>query len=181
MNPCLARREDAGAHPAFSPVVSDHPLRSGGAGVVCCRRQRTGEAPVCLAAGFLDGTPFAWESSRERLLHRPHGVGSLSETAETPLDGRGTGVPDSAAAMQIMLELPPHGQRIATFALTAAPTETEAAARLIALRQEGALSVAKAAPSPFGGVEGQLAAQILPDLLYPPRISRGVGRGGPPQ
>lgn len=32
--------------------------------------------------------------------------------------------------------------------------------------------MAKAAPSPFGGVEGQLAAQILPDLLYPPRISR---------
>lgn len=170
--PCLARREDAGAHPAFSRLFLTIRYDPAARALFAVRRQRTGEAPVCLAAGFLDGTPFAWESSRERLLRRPHGVGSLTEAAEAPLDGRGTGVPDSAAALQITLELPPHGQRIATLALTAAPTETEAAARLIALRQEGALSVAKAAPSPFGGVEGQLAVQILPDLLYPPRISR---------
>lgn len=56
--------------------------------------------------------------------------------------------------------------------LAAAPTEGEAVTRLVEMRREGRLTAAKAAKSPFGGVEAQLAAQILPDLFYPPRMSR---------
>lgn len=50
--------------------------------------------------------------------------------------------------------------------------ESEAATRLIELRREGGLTADRAARSPFGGVEAQLATHTLPDLFYPPRMSR---------
>lgn len=75
-------------------------------------------------------------------------------------------------ALRAVLSLPPKGKQALTFVLTAAPTEGEAVTRLIEMRREGRLTAANAAKSPFGGVEAQLAAQILPDLFYPPRMSR---------
>lgn len=78
------------------------------------------------------------------------------------------------------VELPPRAQRTVTLLLAAAPTESEAATRLIELRREGGLTADRAARSPFGGVEAQLAAHTLPDLFYPPRMSRNGG-GSPGQ
>lgn len=137
------------------------------------RRQRQGEPPVCLAAGLLDGGHFEYEPSRERLLTRPEGLDSLGKAMERPFSSQGSGVPDCAAACRVSVELPPRAQRTVTLILAAAPTENEAATRLIELRREGGLTARpRAARSPFGGVEAQLASHILPDLFYPPRMSR---------
>ncbi|HIW73622.1 MAG TPA: hypothetical protein H9684_04820 [Firmicutes bacterium] len=172
LEPSLARRADAQAHPAFSRLfLSVHKDEAAGA-LFVTRRERPGEAPVCLAAGFLDGEGFEYEPSREALLYRPQGVASLPGAMVQPFSNGGSGVPDSALALRVSVELPPRGQRSVTLLLTAAPTKAEAANRLIEARREGLLSSDRAAPSPFGGVEAQLAAQILPDLFYPPRMDR---------
>ena len=170
--PCLARREDAAAHPAFSRFFLSVRRDEASSALFFTRRQRQGEPPVCLAAGLLDGGPFDYEPSRERLLTRPEGTLSLGEAIGRPFSCQGSGVPDCAAALRVTVELPPRAQRTVTLLLAAAPTESEAATRLIELRREGGLTADRAARSPFGGVEAQLAAHTLPDLFYPPRMSR---------
>lgn len=170
--PSLARREDALAHPAFSRIfLSVHKDDAAGA-LFVTRRQRLGEPPICLAAGLLDNQEFEYEVSRESLLTRPLGISSLPGAMTLPFTSDGEGIPDSAIAIRLQMELPPHAQREATLVLTAGPTQIEATNRLIEVRREGLLSGEKAAPAPFGGVEMQLALQILPDLFYPPRMSR---------
>ncbi|MCI8553631.1 MAG: hypothetical protein HFJ80_01635 [Clostridiales bacterium] len=170
--PCLARREDAQAHPAFSRLFLSARRDEAAGALFLTRRGREGEPPVCLAVGLLDGGGFEYEVSREALLTRPEGIVSLTAGSGRPFSSRGRGIPDGAAAIRLTVELPPRSQRLVTLALTAAPTESEAATRLIEIRREGPLTVGRAARSPFGGVEAQLAAAILPDLFYPPRMSR---------
>lgn len=170
--PSLARREDALAHPAFSRIFlaarHDQTVKA----LFVTRRQRMGDPPVCLAAGFLDSRDFEYEPSREALLERPLGISSLIKAAAKPFSSSGQGFPDCAVAMRVKIELPPRTQRSVTLLLTVAPTMTEAANRLIEARRDGLLSGGSAAPAPFGGIEADLAAQIIPDLFYPPRISR---------
>ena len=173
--PCLARKEDAEAHPAFSRLFLSVRRDMATRMLLVTRRLREDEAPVCLAVGFLGGEEFAYEASREALLTRPEGISSLPAGVSRPFSDEGDGVPDGAVALKVRLELPARAQRELTLALTAAPTETEAASRLIALRREGTLTAAQAAPVPFGGVEAELAMQVLPDLFYPPRMSREWG------
>ena len=127
---------------------------------------------MCLAVGLMSGENFEYEPSREKLLTRPNGIESIIESVSAPFSSKGEGVPDSAVAIRVTLDIPAHSQHTATLVLTSAPTETEAASRLIEVRREGMLTAAKAAQSPFGGIEAQLAEQILPDLFYPPRMSR---------
>lgn len=170
--PCLARKEDAQAHPAFSRLFLSVRRDPATKLLFITRRQREGEAPMCLAAGFLEGEDFRYEAGREALLTRPLGLESLPQGMEKPFSDEGDGTPDAVAAIRLTLELPARSQRALTFVLAAAPTETEAASRIIEARREGPMTPGKAAPSPFGGVEAQLAAQILPDLFYPPRMSR---------
>ncbi|MDD4546664.1 MAG: glucoamylase family protein [Oscillospiraceae bacterium] len=170
--PSLAGRNDALAHPAFSRIFLSTKKDEAVQALFVTRRQREGEPPACLAAGFLDDREFEYEPSREFLLDRPLGIGSLPSAINKPFSSSGEGIPDSAVAMRVKLELPPHTQRAVTLALVAAPTVSEAANRLIEIRREGMLSANRAAPSPFGGVEAQLATEILPDLFYPPRMLR---------
>ena len=170
--PSLARRGDAQAHPAFSRLFLAVHKDPAASALFVTRRQRLGEPPACLAAGLLDGADFEYEASREALLSRPEGISSLPACLKKPFANQGEGVPDSAVALRLTVELPPRAQRSVTLVLAAAPTAAEAANRLIEARREGLLSADRAAPSPFGGVEAQLAAQILPDLFYPPRMDR---------
>ena len=170
--PSLAKRQDVLAHPTFSRIfLSTHKDNSVKA-LFVTRRQRIGESPACLAAGLLDSRNFEYEPSREMLLDRPLGISSLLNAISKPFSSSGEGIPDCAVAIRVKLELPPHTQRSVTLVLTAAPTRDQAANRLIEVRREGLLSGSSAAPSPFGGVEADLAAQILPDLFYPPRMLR---------
>ena len=170
--PSLARREDAQAHSAFSRLFLAVHKDPAASALFVTRRQRLGEPPACLAAGLLDGADFEYEASREALLSRPEGISSLPACLKKPFANQGEGVTDSAVALRLTVELPPRAQRSVTLVLAAAPTAAEAANRLIEARREGLLSADRAAPSPFGGVEAQLAAQILPDLFYPPRMDR---------
>lgn len=170
--PSLARRADSRAHPAFSRLFLAVHKDPAAAALFVTRRQRLGEPPACLAAGLLDGADFEYEASREALLSRPEGMASLPACLKKPFANRGEGVPDSAVALRMTVDIPPRAQRSVTLVLAAAPTAAEAANRLIEARREGLLSAERAAPAPFGGVEAQLAAQILPDLFYPPRMDR---------
>lgn len=170
--PCLSRRQDSETHPAFSRLfLAAHKEEAAGA-LVITRRRRGDEPPLCLAAGFLEDVPPEYEAARERLLTRPLGIASLPQRLGAPFPSHGDGVPDGAVALRATLPLPPKGKQTLTLLLAAAPTQEEAVTRLIEMRREGRLTAAKAAQSPFGGVEAQLAAQILPDLFYPPRMSR---------
>lgn len=178
--PCLARREDAAAHPAFSRLFLSVRRDEASSALFFTRRQRQGEPPVCLAAGLLDGGPFDYEPSRERLLTRPEGTLSLGEEMGRPFSCQGSGVPDCAAALRVTVELPPRAQRTVTLLLAAAPTESEAATRLIELRREGGLTADRAARSPFGGVEAQLAAHTCPICSIRPACP-GNGRRQPGQ
>ncbi len=170
--PTLARREDALAHPAFSRIFLSARKDDAMQALFISRRQRLGEPPACLAAGLLDSREFEYEPHRELLLERPLGVTSIIGAVNKPFSSRGQGIPDCAVAIRVPIELPAHSQKSITLVLTAAPTMAAAANRLIEVRREGMLSNDVSALSPFGGVEAELAAQILPDLFYPPRISR---------
>lgn len=170
--PCLSRRQDVEAHPAFSRLFLSAHKEEAAQALVVTRRRRGDEPPMCLAAGFLEGAPFEYEADREALLTRPLGTASLPGNMNAPFSSAGSGVPDGAVALRLSLDVPPKGKAALTFVLAAAPTEGEAVTRLVEMRREGRLTAAKAAKSPFGGVEAQLAAQILPDLFYPPRMSR---------
>jgi cyclic beta-1,2-glucan synthetase len=170
--PSLARRADAIAHPAFSRIFLSAHKDEAVQALFINRRQRMGEPPACLAVGLLDGRDFEYEPSRENLLDRPLGISSLAKAINKPFSSSGAGIPDCAVAIRVKIDLPPHSQKAVTLVLTAAPTIPEAANRLIEVRREGLLSGGSAAPSPFGGVEADLAAQILPDLFYPPRMMR---------
>lgn len=170
--PSLANRRDSLAHPAFSRIFLSAYKDDAVKALFVARRQRIGEPPSCIAVGLLDGRNFEYEPSREALLERPLGISSIVDIPGKPFSSSGQGVPDCAVAMRVQVDLPPHAQRSVTFVLTSASTAASAANRLIEIRREGLMSGASAAPSPFGGVEAELAAQILPDLFYPPRISR---------
>ena len=81
--PCLARKEDVRLIPpspacSFPFAGTKRPPPSSSPA-----KQRQ-EAPVCLAAGLLDGGRFEYEPSRERLLTRPEGLDSLGEAMEHP-------------------------------------------------------------------------------------------------
>lgn len=91
--PCLARREDAAAHPAFSRLFLSVRRDEASSALFFTRRQRQGEPPVCLAAGLLDGGPFDYEPSRERLLTRPEGTLSLGEEMGRPFSCQGAASP----------------------------------------------------------------------------------------
>jgi len=170
--PSLARREDSLAHPAFSRIFLSTRKDDAVQALFVTRRRRMGEPPVCLAIGLLDGRDFEYEPSREKLLERPLGLSSLANTVGKPFSSSGEGIPDCAVAIRVKLEIPPHTQKAVTMVLTAAPSASEAANRLIEVRREGLLSSSTAASTPFSGVEAELATQILPDLFYPPRMLR---------
>ncbi len=172
LEPCLSRREDTEAHPAFSRLFLSVHKDAAAQALIVTRRRRGEEPPMYLAAGFLENVEFTYEAARESLLFRPTGIASLSGSLALPFADAGSGVPDSALALRASLPVPGKGKAMLTFVLAAAPTEEEAVSRLIEMRREGRLVAAKAAKTPFGGVEAQLAAQILPDLFYPPRMSR---------
>ena len=99
---------------------------------------------------MLDGGPFDYEPSRERLLS-PAGGNALPRGGDGTsllllgqrrprLRGRAAG--DGGAAAR--------AQRTVTLLLAAAPTESEAATRLIELRREGGLTADRAARSLAG-------------------------------
>lgn len=170
--PCLSRRADSEAHPAFSRLFLSVRKEAAAQALVITRRRRADEPPICLAVGFLEDVPFTYEADREALLFRPVGITSLPGCLAVPFADEGSGVPDCAVALRATLPVSAKGKTFLTLMLAAAPTESEAVSRLIEMRREGRLSADKAAKTPFGGVEAQLAAQILPDLFYPPRMSR---------
>ena len=139
-------------------------------------------APVCLAAGLLDrGGPLATKPARERAADPSAGVGialPLGDAIRRPfLDEGGRRRPTAVAAHAAdAWSCRPAAQRT-RHPCCWQPLPTETRGRHPDHRgragKEGPLDrPGKAAPSPFGGVEAQLAAQILPDLFYPPRMSR---------
>jgi len=170
--PSLARRADATAHPAFSRIFLAVEKDDAAEALIVTRRRRSGEAPLCLAVGMLDGQSFEYQTNRDTLLTRPHGIASAGATVRMPFHKAGSGAPDCTAALRVHLELPPHAQRSAVLILAAGPTRADAVRRLIKMRTDGLLSDSKAATTPFGGVESELAARVLPDLFFPHRMSR---------
>lgn len=172
-DPCLTTRRAFAAHPAFARLflkeekeASPRPML-----LISAQRRDKGEPPACMAAGFLGGEDFEWEPSRRRLLTRPMGTRSLRESVQKPFSNGGDGVPDCTAAMRLTVEIPAKAQRSVTLVLAAGADREQAIAELEKQCAQGVLTPSRAANSPFGGVEAELAAQVLPDLLYPPRTS----------
>lgn len=168
--PCLAKRNDDTAHPAFSRLFLQSKYEIGSAVLLFSRRKRSGEHDIHLAAGFAEPVAFEYDCSRERILSRPAATASILEAASIPFKA-GQGIPDSICCMKVKMELPPKAQKTLTLILCAASTEEEALSRLITARDEGALTPTRAALSPLvsGGMEARLADTVLPLLLYPLR------------
>jgi cyclic beta-1,2-glucan synthetase len=83
--------------------------------------------------------------------------------------GDGIGVGDPACAFSVSLEIEPRAERHVTLLLAAASTRAEAADRLLRSRREG--RIVAGAPNPFyeNSLDGILAAQVLPQIFYPPQ------------
>lgn len=167
LEPCLAPAREAQAHPAFSKLFLEHDYDAGNHLQLFTRRSRGEGEPMCLAAGLLEDVPFHYEGARENLLHFPGGVFTLRNAPLELEDNRGVG--DPVCAFAITLEIEPRAQRHVTLILTAASTRAEAVDRLLRSRREGKITAG--APTPFyeSSLDGILAAQILPQLFYPPR------------
>ena len=166
--PCLARPEDAEAHPAFSRLFLRGEYEESHRALLFTRRPREGENDtVCLCMGFAEDVPFSYDFDREAVLRRPDGVLSLLRPG-VPLKGR-AGVPDPCAALGVDLELPAKGQRMVTLLLTLGRTKEEALDRLLSCRNR--LRPA-AAPLFDGSLEARLCQAVLPELLFPGRDSK---------
>lgn len=167
LEPCLAPAREAKAHPAFSKLFLEQTYDAGNKIQLFSRRPRGDGEPMCLAAGFLEDVGFHYEGAREKLLNNPDGIFTLRNAPINLGDGKGVG--DPVCAFSVMLEMEPHAQRYVTLLLTAASTRAEAVDRLLRSRQEG--KIAAGAPNPFyeNSLDGILAAQVLPQLFYPPR------------
>lgn len=167
LEPCLAPAREAKAHPAFSKLFLEHSFDAGNKMQLFARRPRGDGEPMCLAAGLLEDVPFHYEGAREKLLDFPDGIFTLRNA---PLKlGDGIGVGDPVCAFSVMLEIEPRAERHVTLLLAAASTRAEAADRLLRSRREG--RIIAGAPNPFyeNSLDGILAAQVLPQIFYPPQ------------
>lgn len=165
--PCLTPAREAMAHPAFSKLFVEHSYDAGNNMQLFARRPRGDGEPMCLAAGLLEDVPFHYEGAREKLLDFPDGIFTLRNA---PLRlGNGVGVGDPVCAFSVMLEIEPRAARHVTLLLAAASTRAEAADRLLRSRREG--RIIAGAPNPFyeNSLDGILAAQVLPQIFYPPQ------------
>ena len=167
LEPCLAPAREAKAHPAFSKLFLEHGYDAGNKLQLFTRRPRGDGEPMCLAAGLLEDVPFHYEGAREKLLDFPDGIFTL-RNAPMKL-GDGIGVGDPACAFSVSLEIEPRAERHVTLLLAAASTRAEAADRLLRSRREG--RIVAGAPNPFyeNSLDGILAAQVLPQIFYPPQ------------
>ncbi len=167
LEPCLAPAREAKAHPAFSKLFLEHSYDEGNRLQLFSRRPRGDGEPMCLAAGLLEDVPFHYEGAREKLLDFPDGIFTLRNA---PLKlGDGIGVGDPVCAFSISLEIEPRAERHVTLLLAAASTRAEATDRLLRSRREG--RIVAGAPNPFyaNSLDGILAAQVLPQIFYPPQ------------
>lgn len=167
LEPCLSPAREAKAHPAFSKLFLEHDYDEGNRIQLFSRRPRGEGEPMSLAVGLLEDVPFRYEGAREKLLDFPDGIFTLRNAPLALENGRGVG--DPACALSITLEIEPRAQRHVTLILAAASTRAEAVDRLLRSRREGKITAG--APTPFyeSSLAGILAAQILPQLFYPPR------------
>lgn len=167
LEPCLAPAREAKAHPAFSKLFLEHSFDAGNKIQLFARRPRGDGEPMCLAAGLLEDVAFHFEGAREKLLDFPDGIFTLPGA---PLSlGDGVGVGDPVCAFSVLLEIEPRAEKHVTLLLAAASTRAEAADRLLRSRREG--RIVAGAPNPFyeNSLDGILAAQVLPQIFYPPQ------------
>lgn len=170
LEPALAPSRDMDAHPAFTRLFLQASYDRALAALIFTRRTRPAETDVSLAVGFLDETPFEYETVKYNLLELPYGIASLAQAFDRPFTG-GEGVPDAVCALRVEAELAPGAQKEFAFVLAVADTPEGAASRVVAARRRGVVGYQRAARSPVAttSLEDRIGQSVLPQLFYPRR------------
>jgi cyclic beta-1,2-glucan synthetase len=162
--PSLNSHISESSHPAFSKLFLKSYYNRQEKVLLFERRGRSGE-PLCLAAGFIEGKRFSFDTRREYVLERPFGLESLRRSG-IRLENRTGGI-DSCAAFSVPVSLPPRSTDSVTLVLSAASTNQEALERFLKVRAEN-LPITKGATSPFNetGLDGVGAARLLSSVFF---------------
>ena len=168
--PALAPFRDVEAHPAFTRLFLQAVYDRASSSLIFSRRTRPGESDVSVAIGFLDETPFEYETVKHNLLSLPYGIASLGDAFERPFLG-GEGVPDAVCAIRAHTDIAPGAQKEFAFVIAADDTPEGAVSRVVAARRRGAIGSARAARSPVATtkLEDCIGQSVLPQLFYPRR------------
>lgn len=162
----LAGREEK-EHPAFAKLFLMDSYDAANKLLLFHRKPRDKGHPLCLAVGFVEDVPFAYETARSRVLTGQADLLPQLQLAKQWQHTRGN--PDACCALRVPVRLSAKGSRKLTLLVACAATQSEAVSRLIRAREQGAIAAGKGALCPFtgGGLASMISETVLPQLFYP--------------
>ncbi|MCR4616246.1 MAG: hypothetical protein K5756_08885 [Clostridiales bacterium] len=163
--PTLTPHRDFCGHPAFHKLFVTDSFDEDNLIITFDKRNRSKEKHLALAVGFDKNVKFMHTCSREEALSFCTENGGVRIKSDfRPLRGN----PDSCCALALPVKLKGKGSFEENLYLCAASTAEEAKNNLIALRRTGGIPEKYGGLEVFrtGGMEGAVADQILPEILY---------------
>ncbi len=161
--PCLDRKNDFRAHPAFSKLFLTDEWNEENRFAVFTRRI-TAEKELCsVAAGFINAENVSHEFSRESVLQTPLGIFSLG--SKTEFEGK-RGNPDCCGAFSVEVDIRAGQSAEFDFIISAEESREQAINTLLAVKAEK--KIGKKAVSPLGedALDIAVAERVLPRILY---------------
>lgn len=172
--PCLEKREDFSAHPAFSKLFLMDKWEEDAKCAVFYRRERQERSRCAVAAGFAEDTDITFEANREWVLTTPKGVFSIGEKSDFK-SRRGN--PDCCCAFSAEMEIKSNDKKALNFIISAEETKEQAKNTFMAVRNEKVKRQFSENPFYVDLLEYAVSDNVLPRIMYPKTnsSSRKVG------
>ncbi len=161
--PCLDRKQNYSAHPAFSKLFVTDEWDEENKTAIFTRRAGSENENYTVAAGFTNCEDIKYEFSREKVLQTPLGVFSLG--SKTKFDG-GRGNPDCCAAFSVDIDIKAGENIEFEFILAVEKGKEEAINTFIA--EKNRKKPFKSAVSVFGtdALDLAVAEKIFPAVIH---------------
>lgn len=162
-DPCLEKRDDYSAHPAFSKLFLTDEWDEDNKCCLFSRNSKNSAQTCAAAAGFIENIPLTNERNREKVLKTPNGVFSIGE--KTDFEG-GRGNPDCCCAFSVDICVGIKEKKTMNFAFAVEECKEQALNTLLTVRS---LQNLQRASNPFysDSLENAVSSVILPKILYP--------------
>lgn len=163
--PCLEKREDYIAHPAFSKLFLMDEWNKDAEFGLFYRRLRQGKHSCAVAAGFAEkGEIIRFEANRERVLTTPEGTFSIGK--KTDFRNR-RGNPDCCCAFSAEIEIKAKNKKVLNFIIAAEETKEQATDTFLAVRNEKNKNKLSENPFYSDSLEYAFFENVLPKIMFP--------------
>lgn len=163
LEPSLTEQKNYYSHPMFSKLFIEPTFDRANNMLIFEKRPRSNEEPLFLAVGF--SKPFQYDTSRERILDKPHGISSLMHSSKKDFSNK-AGVPDPCMAAKFSLEFAAKEEKEIRVWLCAANSKNEVVRILAAVRDKKKNISGAVSPFAGAGLEERLAPEIISALLF---------------